>query len=65
MENKNIIETVAHQTMTKQEIIDAINKTFPDDVVGGYGQIAQVVTTTMTDGTVMQSVCFGKVLKNK
>lgn len=63
MKNKNIIETVAHKAMTKQEIIDAINKTFPDDAVGGYGQIAQVITTTMTDGTVMQSVCFGKVLE--
>ena len=31
--------------------------------VGNHGQIAQLSTTTMSDGTKMQNVCFGKILK--
>lgn len=30
---------------------------------GNHGQIAQLSTTTMSDGTKMQNVCFGKILK--
>ena len=62
MENRNVIETVVHTALTKRELIDLINKSFPDDEVGNYGQIAQVETTIMTDGTKMQSICFGKQL---
>ena len=63
MENRNIIETVVHTALTKRELIDLINKSFPDEEVGNYGQIAQLSTTTMSDGTKMQNVCFGKILK--
>lgn len=40
MENRNVIETVVHTTLTKRELIDLINKSFPDEEVGNYGQIA-------------------------
>ena len=63
MENRNIIETVVHTALTKRELIDLTNKSFPDEEVGNYGQIAQLSTTTMSDGTKMQNVCFGKILK--
>ena len=62
MENRNFIETVVHTALTKRELIDLINKSFPDEEVGDHGQIAQVETTIMTDGTKMQSICFGKQL---
>lgn len=62
MKNRNVIETVIHTALTKRELLEAINKTFPDDEVGNHGQIAQVETTIMTDGTKMQSICFGKQL---
>lgn len=62
MENRNVIETVNHAALTKRELLEVINKTFPDDEVGNHGQIAQVETTIMTDGTKMQSICFGKPL---
>ena len=63
MENRNVIETVVHIALTKRELIELINKSFPDEEVGNYGQIAQLITTTMSDGTKMQDVCFGKILK--
>lgn len=63
MENRNVIETVVHIALTKRELIELINKSFPDEEVGNYGQIAQLTTTTMSDGTKMQDVCFGKILK--
>ena len=63
MENRNVIETVVHTSLTKRELIELINKTFPNEEVGNHGQIAQLTTTTMSDGTAMQSVCFGKILK--
>lgn len=63
MENRNVIDGITQVSMTKREMIEAIKKTFPDDEVGYNGTIAEVVITVMTDGTKMQSVCFGKALK--
>ena len=63
MENRNVIETVVHTALTKRELIDAINKTFPDDEIGDQGIIAYISTTEMTDGTKMQAICFGKILE--
>lgn len=63
MKNRNVIETVIHTALTKKELIELINKTFPDEEVGDYGQIAQVSTTTMSNGIKMQNVCFGKILE--
>lgn len=61
MGNRNVIESVCHTQLTKKEVLELINKTFPDEEVGNHGQIAQVTTTEMTDGTKMQSICFGKI----
>lgn len=63
MENRNVIEIVVHTALTKRELIELINKSFPDEEVGDQGQIVQLSTTTMSDGTKMQNVCFGKILK--
>lgn len=63
MENRNVIETVVHIALTKRELIELINKSFPDEEVGNHGQIAQLATTTMSDGTEMQNICFDKILK--
>ncbi len=63
MENRNVIEIVVHTALTKRELIELINNSFPDEEVGNQGQIVQLSTTTMSDGTKMQNVCFGKILK--
>lgn len=57
MENRNFIETVVHTALTKRELIELINKSFPDEEVGNNGQIAQLTTTIMSDGTEMQNIC--------
>ena len=63
MEKRNVIDNIQHTSLTKKEILELIDKTFPDEEVGNHGQIAQVTTTEMSDGTKMQSICFGKMFK--
>ncbi len=63
MKNRNEIEIVTNDKLTKRELIDAINKTFSDDEIGDQGIIAYISTTEMTDGTKMQTICFGKILE--
>ena len=65
MENRNTLDSMIQYTVSKRELIDAIRRTFPDDEVGYDGKIAQVTITEMTNGTKMQSVCFGKILNFK
>ena len=61
MKNRNVIDSVKHINLTKKDMLELINKTFPDEEVGNLGQIAQLTITEMTDGTKMQSICFGKI----
>lgn len=63
MEKRNVIDNMRHTSLTKKEVLELIDKTFPDEEVGNHGQIAQVTTTEMSDGTKMQSICFGKMLE--
>ena len=63
IENRNVIDTVQHTHVTKKELLELIDKAFPDEEVGNYGQIAQITTTRMTDGAKMQSICFGKIFE--
>lgn len=63
MKNRNMIDRVQHNNVTKKELLELIDKAFPDEEVGNYGQIAQITTTEMTDGTKMQSICFGKIFE--
>lgn len=61
MKNRNVIDSVKHINLTKKDMLELINRTFPDEEVGNFGQIAQLTITEMTDGTKMQSICFGKI----
>ena len=61
MKNRNVIDSVKHINLTKNDMIELINKTFPDEEVDKFGQIVQLTITEMTDGTKMQSICFGKI----
>jgi hypothetical protein len=63
MEKRNVIDNIQHTSLTKKEVLELIDKTFPDEEVGNHGQIAQVTTTEMSDGSKMQSICFGKMFK--
>lgn len=63
MEKRNVIDNMQYTSLTKKEVLELIDKTFPDEEVGNHGQIAQVTTTEMSDGTKMQSICFGKMFK--
>lgn len=63
MNNRNVIESVTSTQLTKEQLIDLIDETFPDAEVGSYGKIVTVTTTELTDGTKMQTICFGKFLE--
>ena len=63
IKKRNAIETTHHAHLTKNEILKLIDQTFPDEEVGKHGQVAQLTTTVMSDGTRMQSICFGKILE--
>lgn len=63
MEKRNVIDNMQYTSLTKKEVLELIDKTFPDEEVGNHGQIAQITTTEMSDGTKMQSICFGKMFK--
>ena len=59
MENKvNMVKCATHGLVSKEDLIKAINKAFPDDDI----LIASVTTVETTNGTKTQSVCFGKIL---
>ena len=40
MKNTNRIDSVQHISLTKKDIIELIENTFPDEEVGNYGQVA-------------------------
>ena len=63
IKNINVIDIIQYNNVTKKELLELIDKAFPDEEVGNYGQIAQITTTEMTDGTKMQSICFGKIFE--
>lgn len=55
MENRNVIETVVHTALTKRELVDLINKSFPDEEVGNHG--------TLSEETIFEfAMCKFKVL---
>ena len=56
-EKRNVIDNVQHTSLSKKELIELIRKTFPDEEVGYHGQVAQITTTTMTDGT-KNAICL-------
>lgn len=53
------IDAASQYTMTKQQMIDAINKTFPDKECAGTNKIAIITETKMRDGRTMQTITFG------
>lgn len=61
MKERNVIETVVYTSLTKKEFIDLINKSFTEEETNCSDQIVQIITTVMTDGTMAQSIHFGKI----
>lgn len=62
MSKRNVIESISNKQLTKKDVINMINNAFPDEEVGTHGTIATVTMTELTDGTIMESVTFGKRL---
>ena len=62
MDKRNVVESISHKNITKEDLFVLINKAFPKDEVSDSGLIGTITTTEMTDGTIMQNVTFGKIL---
>lgn len=54
----NLINVCTSRDITKKELIQLIEKNFPDS----FGRIA-VITTNESDNGVFQSITFGKILE--
>lgn len=61
---RNVIESITSQSLTKEDLLEMLEINFPLEEVGTTGRIAQIVTTKMTDGTINQTVLFGKILND-
>lgn len=62
MDKRNVVESISHKNITKEDLFELISKAFPEDEIATSGLIGTITTTEMTDGTIMQNVTFGKVL---
>ncbi len=58
------IDSVATQMLSKQELIDIINRTFPDSQVYPTSKIAVLTETKMRNGIKMQTITLGMPLQN-
>jgi len=54
--------TTTHE-LTKSELIDIINKTYPDDAVTKFETVCKVFTSENYSGEIMQNIQFSTVLK--
>lgn len=61
--NRNIIQSTSTQQLTKKELIEMVKENYPDEEAEFHGQIAQMTTITMADGTQQQSILFGRILR--
>lgn len=59
VDEKLTIDAVTTHTLTKQELLNAINRTFPDTQVYPTSKIAVVTETKLRDGTKKQQVSLG------
>lgn len=60
MEERNYIESISTYRMTKEDLIDFIEKEFPGR---GSMPIAVLTTVQMSNGTKNQSLLLGKIVK--
>lgn len=61
--DSNTIDRVTTQTVTLDELIRALTKTFPSKYTSSTSKVAVVTETKLRDGTTQQTVTFGKRLQ--
>lgn len=62
--NKTLgIGSTTTRELTKSELIDIINNTFPDDAITKYETICKIFTSENYSGEIMQNVQFSTLLK--
>lgn len=62
--NKTLgIGSTSTRELTKSELIELIEKTYPDDNITKYETICKIFTSENYSGEIMQNVQFSTVLK--
>lgn len=62
MKTLGIGSTTTHD-LTKSELIELINKTYPDDITTKFETICKVFTSENYSGEIIQSIHFSTILK--
>lgn len=62
-EDSLTIDSVHSNQLTKPQLVEAINRTFPDDKISPTSKVATVVTTKMRTGEKRQTLILGLELK--
>lgn len=62
-EDSLTIDSVSTNQLTKSQLVEAINRTFPGSLLSETNKIATVVTTKMRTGEKRQTVILGLELK--
>lgn len=62
-EDSLTIDSVSTNQLTKSQLVEAINRTFPDDCLSETSKIATVISTKMRTGEKRQTVVLGLELK--
>lgn len=57
------MDSISTNQMTKSQLIEAINNTFPDNKISPTSKIATVITTRMRTGEKRQTLVLGLELK--
>lgn len=62
-EDSLTIDAVSTNQLTKSQLVEAINMTFPDEKISQTSKIATVVTTKMRTGEKRQTLILGLELE--
>lgn len=57
------IGSTTTRDLTKSELIELINKTYPDDISTKFETICKVFTSENYSGEIIQSIHFSTILK--
>lgn len=62
-EDSLTIDSVSTNQLTKSQLVESVNRTFPEDKISQTSKVATIVTTKMRTGEKRQTLILGLELK--
>ena len=62
-EDSLTIDSVSTNQLTKSQLVESVNRTFPEDKISQTSKLATIVTTKMRTGEKRQTLILGLELK--